>query len=301
MSRIKNFEEAVQREGTLNRLPPRLTAIEVRRVVGSVSAPKVAALRGDFLDRHSGTTAPRYRSVLTAMRTDVPLPPVEVYALRDEYFVLDGHHRVAAARALDYLYLDAVVHQFVLAATSDANRLHNERQRFERLTGLTDIELTEVGQYKKLISQIREHRFFLGASGRVVGTVEAAEEWRAYVYAPITEWLAASGVPRHFPGRTLADLYVYLCDYKWIKSQNKGMDIGFPKAMADFQRLYPPPSGAAAAVSTAVQAVGALVRPVVGIGRGARTDRRDRPRTGKADGHDGADTREREPAAMDRS
>src|SRR5207302_8436937 len=134
--------------------------------------------------------APRYRSVLTAMCTDVSLPAIEVYALREEYYVLDGHHRVAAARAVGYLYLDALVHEFVLPATSAANRLHNERRQFARLTGLDDIVVTEPGQHPKLLSQIREHRFFLGQGGRVVGLREAAQDWRAYVYAPITEWLA---------------------------------------------------------------------------------------------------------------
>ena len=137
-----------------------------------------------------------------------------------------------------------------------------------------EIVVTEPGQYPKLVHQIREHRYFLGRGGRAVALLEAAQDWRAVVYAPITEWLATSGVPDHFPGRTLADLYGYVCDYKWIHSQNKGMDIGFPNTLADFHRLYPPSTGAGAAVSSALHALGALVRPVVGAGRGGRAPAR---------------------------
>jgi hypothetical protein len=81
----------------------------------------------------------------------------------------------------------------MLPATSAENRLHNERRQFARLTGLNDIVVTEPGQYPKLLSQIREHRFFLGQGGRVVGLQEAAQERCADVYAPIMEWLATSG------------------------------------------------------------------------------------------------------------
>jgi ParB-like chromosome segregation protein Spo0J len=34
------------------------------------------------------------------MREGEPLPPIEVYAWQGEYYVLDGHHRVAAAHAV---------------------------------------------------------------------------------------------------------------------------------------------------------------------------------------------------------
>jgi len=235
---LKSFDEESGRADGLTRLPPRLLPIEARRIVGSVSAPKVEGLTKDFLPRKDGANSTRYRSVYRAMRQDTPLPPIEVYAWRGKYYVVDGHHRVAAARALGYLYLDALVHEFLLPVTSAANRLNNERVHFERLTGLTDIALTETGNYRKLGNQIREHRFFLGENGKDTAFKAAAADWYEYVYVPITKLLETSGVPAGFHGRTMADLYVYLCDYKWVKSQNKGMDIGFPKALADFEQIH---------------------------------------------------------------
>jgi hypothetical protein len=38
-----------------------------------------------------------------------PLPPIEVWAWHGEYYVLDGHHRVAAARAVGSDYISAHV------------------------------------------------------------------------------------------------------------------------------------------------------------------------------------------------
>jgi len=265
---LKGFDEARQRDGTLNRLPARLLPIKVRRVVGTVDEVKRASLTRAFLPREGGDRSSRYRSVYEALKADVALPPIEVYALRGDYYVVDGHHRVAAARALGFLYLDAMVHEFLLPATSDANRLHNQRLHFERLTGLSGIPLTETGQYRKLLDQIREHAHFLTSNGKLATFKAAAADWHEYVYMPIVERLGRAGALVHFPGRTVADLYVYLCDYKWVRSQNRGMDIGFTKALADFERLYPP--AASGGLANPLQALRELAVPVLIAGRFGR-------------------------------
>jgi hypothetical protein len=54
------------------------------------------------------------------MRQGEPLPPIEVWAWRGEYYVLDGHHRVAAARALGSDYISAHVIEVVELARYDA-------------------------------------------------------------------------------------------------------------------------------------------------------------------------------------
>ena len=43
------------------------------------------------------------------MSDGLPLPAIEVYKLGDCYYVLDGHHRVAAARAASQISIDAEV------------------------------------------------------------------------------------------------------------------------------------------------------------------------------------------------
>jgi hypothetical protein len=114
MAQLKSFEEARQRAGALNRFPPRVYPIPVRCIVGSVDGTRRTALRSDFLPRRFGAQDDRYQSVLRALQDDVPLAAIEVYALGGVYFVVDGHHRVAAARALGYAYIDALVHEFPL-------------------------------------------------------------------------------------------------------------------------------------------------------------------------------------------
>ncbi|MCA9907303.1 MAG: ParB N-terminal domain-containing protein [Anaerolineae bacterium] len=52
----------------------------------------------------------RWISVAVAMMTDPhSLPPIRVVEVGQEYYVVDGHHRVSVAKALKRLYLDAQV------------------------------------------------------------------------------------------------------------------------------------------------------------------------------------------------
>ena len=46
----------------------------------------------------------RFSASNVAMRYRWPLPPIEVYKWRSDYFVIDGLHRVAVARALGHQY-----------------------------------------------------------------------------------------------------------------------------------------------------------------------------------------------------
>jgi hypothetical protein len=79
--------------------------IPVSSIVGSVDG---ASKLFDRSFRPVGERArARLGSVLVAMRQGEPLPPIEVYAWRGEYYVLDGHHRVAAARAVGSDFINA--------------------------------------------------------------------------------------------------------------------------------------------------------------------------------------------------
>ncbi len=66
------------------------------------------------------------------MHAGTPLPAIEVYGLDGVYYVFDGHHRVAAARALGQLYLDALVHEFLPPGRSASHAVPEARQRCER-------------------------------------------------------------------------------------------------------------------------------------------------------------------------
>jgi hypothetical protein len=51
----------------------------------------------------------RFQSIATALREGRELRPIEVYRLHGRYYVADGHHRVAVARALGAQSIPAYV------------------------------------------------------------------------------------------------------------------------------------------------------------------------------------------------
>jgi hypothetical protein len=51
----------------------------------------------------------RWVRVATALMRGEPLPPVELIQVGERYFVIDGHHRISAARMLHFTHIDAVV------------------------------------------------------------------------------------------------------------------------------------------------------------------------------------------------
>jgi hypothetical protein len=51
----------------------------------------------------------RWQSIAAAMLGGLPLPPVELVRVGEEYFVRDGHHRISVAKALGQQDIDAEV------------------------------------------------------------------------------------------------------------------------------------------------------------------------------------------------
>ena len=112
------LQEATQRPRQLRDAGEQF--IPVASIVGSVDGAS------QLFDRKFRPVSDRARarlaSVLVAMRQDEPLPPIEVWAWRGKYYVLDGHHRVAAARALGSNYISAHVIEVVELSRYDLRR-----------------------------------------------------------------------------------------------------------------------------------------------------------------------------------
>jgi hypothetical protein len=100
------LHDARARFRTIIALPPHRRAIRVDHIVGTDGA---LAFDCDFLplDRRERD---RWTSVAEAMlRDSLTLPPIQAVQVGDEYYIVDGHHRVSVARLLNRLYLEAEV------------------------------------------------------------------------------------------------------------------------------------------------------------------------------------------------
>jgi hypothetical protein len=72
--------------------------IPIRDIFGAVDGADGKFDR-DFLPTDERSRR-RFQAIVTALRNGEVVPPIEVYRLGGRYYVADGHHRVAAARAL---------------------------------------------------------------------------------------------------------------------------------------------------------------------------------------------------------
>lgn len=104
--------DAVVDSGTIkNQHALGLRIVPVEQIVGST------ARTGDFdrsFNPRNDVNRERWKSVAKASHRGVSLPPVELTKVGEQYFVVDGHHRVSVARQRGQTYIDAHVVEMVI-------------------------------------------------------------------------------------------------------------------------------------------------------------------------------------------
>ncbi len=236
---IKNFSENQKREEAYEKRTLGVKSVPLSKIVGSVG--RYRDFNQQFRFKQKRPSA-RFQSVLNALKENVQLPPVILYQIKNEYYVLDGNHRVAAAKKIGYEFIDAQITEFLSSKKTLENLIYQERSEFIDRTQLADvINLTEVGKYNRLIKQINDHFNFLS---KTQGNEEsdyysAAQDWFKSIYRPLVKIIENSRLETHFPTRTKADLYVYITKHQWERGKNRkygvGIDKLIPKDMEEFR------------------------------------------------------------------
>jgi len=82
-------------------------AIEIDKIIGSLG--RYFDFTENLLPKRDVLTT-RYERIKKIMTEGGILPPIQVYQILDNYFIIDGHHRVAIAKnELNAKYIDADV------------------------------------------------------------------------------------------------------------------------------------------------------------------------------------------------
>jgi len=176
------------------------------------------------------------------MQGGLALKPVDLYQIKDEYYVLDGNHRIAAAKEMGHDEILAHIVEFIPSKKTLENLLYRERAEFADRTQLpAEINLTEVSQYAYLIDQISEHQEYMqGQKGHIFSIEKASLDWYRTIYRPLCTIIQRSKLIDSFPGRTNADLYVYITFYQWKEGRKRlyGAGIGklIEKNMEEFRQ-----------------------------------------------------------------
>jgi len=196
-----------------------LQEIELDKIVGSIG--RYRDFTRTFLPKND-QTKDRWRRIDT-VASEEGYPPIDVYQVGNVYFVRDGNHRVSVARANQAKTIEAYVTEYRTPVPINKDDdlddilLNMERATFFERTKLNDIRpnhnisFTEPGRYRRVRGHIAFHKHMLEMErSNEVPYEEAVASWYDNVYMPVVELIRKNHVLWDFPGRTEADLYVWL-------------------------------------------------------------------------------------------
>ena len=149
-----------------------LRTIEVDKVVGSVDRYEDFDHR--FLPK-TPHTLERWKRLRALQLAGAEFPPIEVYQVGEAYFVKDGNHRVALAKATGQKFIDAHVIALdvpvpiepgdtpkdLLLKAEYAHFLEKTRLK-DLVPGAEEIRFTALGRYDRLLDHIATRRYFKG-------------------------------------------------------------------------------------------------------------------------------------------
>jgi len=117
----RSFSADQEREAAFDTVQRGVRTVPVDRIVGSV---------GRYQDFDSRFRLKRYlpseklQRVKQAMRSGKPLPPVKLYQIKEEFYALDGNHRIAAAKELGHDEILARIVEFIPSKNTLENILY---------------------------------------------------------------------------------------------------------------------------------------------------------------------------------
>lgn len=220
----------------------------------------------------------RWRRV-AEMQFNEGLPPIELYKVGDAYFVKDGNHRVSVARQFGATSIEAYVWEYetpVGGIRPDTNvdelivkaeyRAFLDHTRLDVTRPEQNIVLTEPATYPALETEIEVYRQNLERiDGEKRTFEEAAAAWYDMVYTLAIDVIRESGVLDLFPGRTEADLYVWVSRNRRELSERYGHNVSMRDAVSKLAETQQRPGTMERVVQTVGRSVAGLVhslRPV---------------------------------------
>jgi nucleotide-binding universal stress UspA family protein len=199
-----------------------LQEVPLNAIVGSVG--RYHDFTRTFLPRRESDQH-RWANVKLKALYQGGFPPIEVYQLGANYFVLDGNHRVSVARELGadtiQAYVTEVHSRVPLSPDVEPDELiiktryaqFLDRTSLDQTRPGLDLLVTAPGQYRRLEEQIEAHRRLLAQrQGREVSLEEAAAAWYDVLYWPVIQVVRDRDLLAGFPGATEADLFMWVSE-----------------------------------------------------------------------------------------
>jgi hypothetical protein len=197
-----------------------IRTIPIGAIVGSVD--RAVDFDRFFRPRARGDLRHRLKSLREAF-ADKPMPPITVYEASGVYFVNDGHHRVALARAEGAEFIDAEVTALHLShelhpGVDLLELVHTELNRqFVEQTALSvhhpdaQIEFSRPSGYWELKDLIEARGYEISARrGEFVPMPEASADWYESCWIAAQQAIDATGLRKRYSFKTPGDLYLWV-------------------------------------------------------------------------------------------
>ncbi len=116
--------------------------------------------------------------------------------------------------------------------------LEQEKEEFQTRTNLQEsrpnarIGVTIPGQYSQLLEHIEVHRWYMGeGQDQEIPYESAAASWFDNIYTPLVDFIRQQDILANFPGRTEADLYLWILEQQASIRDVFGQDISLEEAI----------------------------------------------------------------------
>lgn len=196
----------------------------------------------------------RWESIDKAYMGDVILPPIQLYKIGDLYFVRDGNHRVSVAKAQGVYSIDAEVFELTteveIKSGMDMMELKRSVIAFERnqILNQTDLDgiieegeifFTAPGRYEEMLQHILGHKYFINMDQEEeIPLPIAARSWYDKLYIPVVTTIRNASLLSRFPGRTEADLYIWIVKQWHYLKEKYGQEYPLEAAAAKYTEEY---------------------------------------------------------------
>jgi hypothetical protein len=228
-----------------------LQVVDIDRIVGSEG--RYADFNKQFLPKHEHLRN-RWTRVDEAHIQMVNLPAIRLYEIGGVYFVRDGNHRVSVARSQGVAKIDAEVvsldseiklnpdltrENLKQAVIEYEQKQFYKKTRFDKIFPEYDLIFTATGRYDELLQHISGHKYYINQNYQEEIPFEAAmRSWYHNVFTPIIETIREQKILGRFPGRTEADLYVWLVKH-WDELKRKyGEEFSLEQAASDLSERF---------------------------------------------------------------
>jgi len=249
--RLLSFDEVRKLLKPENTRYEGLKAVPVKLIIGSEGRYK--DFNKAFLPRYDFLKS-RWAGIDSAHLKDIILPPVKLYEIGGVYFVSDGNHRISVAKNEGREYIDAEItslkSKIKLRPGITTEEIKEEIIKYEKkeffknkdireIIDRDKVDFTVVGSYRETLEHIDVHKYFINLDKKEeISYSEAVRSWYNTLFMPIYNTILEEKLLQRFPGRTEADLYVWIINHWGYLKKKYGPNFSLKKAAKDYSERF---------------------------------------------------------------